>query len=175
MLVVEAFSLPKVVELLEEVVVSWQEVRWIRCMRQNFIAQFTRFLKHWLCNVRPGIVMEKNWAHSVDQCQHQVFQFSMHLIDLLSILLRCNGFAGIRKAVVDQTTKQWPWPFFGASLALRNALEFLLGPTTELVVTSCYTESTFHCTSQSDLEMVHCSCVEEKMTLQNDDFFDFQL
>ena len=53
-----------------------------------------------------GHCLEKNWAHSVDQCQHQVFQFSMHLIDLLSILLRCNGFAGIRKAVVDQTTKQ---------------------------------------------------------------------
>ena len=50
--------------------------------------------------------MEKNWAHVVDQCQHQVFQFSMHLIDLLSILLRCNGLAGIQKAVVDQSTKQ---------------------------------------------------------------------
>ena len=32
----------------------------------------------------------------------QALQFSMHLIGLLSILLRCNGFARIQKAVVDQ-------------------------------------------------------------------------
>ena len=30
LLVVEVFSLPRVVKMLEEVVVSWQEVRWIR-------------------------------------------------------------------------------------------------------------------------------------------------
>jgi len=29
-------------------------------------------------------------------------QFSVHHIDLLNILLRCNGIAGIQKAVVDQ-------------------------------------------------------------------------
>ena len=46
---------------------------------------------------------EKNWALSVDQCWLQVLQFLVHLRDLLSILLRCNGFAGIQKAVVDQT------------------------------------------------------------------------
>ena len=45
---------------------------------------------------------EKNWALSVDQCWLQVLQFLVHLRDLLSILLRCNGFAGIQKAVVDQ-------------------------------------------------------------------------
>ena len=60
----------------------------------------------------------------------------MYLIDLLSICLRC-GFAGIQKAVVDQTDSR---PSnndhdlsLGASLALANALEFLR-PTTELVV-----------------------------------------
>ena len=63
----------------------------------------------------------------------------MHLFDLLSILLRCNGFAGIQKAIVDQTrqqtSKQRPFFgfFFGASLALGSALELLLNPTTELV------------------------------------------
>ena len=31
-------------------------------------------------------------------------QISVHLTNLLSILLRCNGFAGIQKAVVDQTS-----------------------------------------------------------------------
>ena len=51
---------------------------------------------------------EKNWALSVDQCWLQVLQFLMHLRDLLSILLRCNGFAGIQKAVVDQTGSRPP-------------------------------------------------------------------
>ena len=46
LLVVEAFSLQKVVEMLEEVVVSLQEVKWIWQMRQNFIAQFIQLLKH---------------------------------------------------------------------------------------------------------------------------------
>ena len=49
-----------------------------------------------------GIVGENNWALSVDQCQLQALQFSVHLIDLLSILLRCNGFTGTQRAVVDQ-------------------------------------------------------------------------
>ena len=32
----------------------------------------------------------------------------MHLIDLLSILLRCNGFTGIQKAVVDHSSSRSP-------------------------------------------------------------------
>ena len=52
--------------------------------------------------------MEKNWAHSVDQCWLQALQFSAHPINMLSILLRCNGFTGIQKAVVDQTSSRPP-------------------------------------------------------------------
>ena len=65
-------------------------------MRQNFIAQFVQLLKRRLCGLWLGIVVEKNWALSVDQCQLQALQFLVHLIDLLSILLRCNGFPGIQ-------------------------------------------------------------------------------
>ena len=72
-------------------------------MRQNFIAQFIPLLKSWWCDVQLGIVMEKNWVHSIVQCQLQALQFSAHLISLLSILLRCNGFTGIQKAAADQT------------------------------------------------------------------------
>ena len=53
-----------------------------------------------------GVVVVKNWALSVDCCPLQALRFSAHLIDLLNILLRYNGFAGIQKAVVDQTTQQ---------------------------------------------------------------------
>ena len=49
------------------------------------------------------IVAEKNWAFSVDQCRLQV-----HLFDLLSLLLRCNGFTRTQKAVVDQTGSRPP-------------------------------------------------------------------
>ena len=58
--------------------------------------------------MQSGIVMEKNWALSVDQCWLQDLQFLVHLIDLLSIIRRCNGFVGIQKAVVDQTGSRPP-------------------------------------------------------------------
>ena len=45
---------------------------------------------------------EKSWANSVDQCRLQKSQFSVTLINLLSILFRCNGFAEIQKALVGQ-------------------------------------------------------------------------
>ena len=51
---------------------------------ENFIAQFVQLLKRWLSDMRMDIVEEKNWALSVDQCQLQALQFSVHLIDLLS-------------------------------------------------------------------------------------------
>ena len=37
-----------------------------------------------------GRCCDKDRAHSFDQHQLQALQFSMHLIDLLSILLRCS-------------------------------------------------------------------------------------
>ena len=102
--------------MLEEVVVSWQEVRLIWQIRQNFIAQSFNFffflvqlLKCQLCNVHSGIVVENNsWAQSIHQCWLQALQFLVNFINLLSILLRCNGFAGIQKAVVDQMGSRLP-------------------------------------------------------------------
>ena len=88
--------------------------------------------------MQSGLVME-NWALSVDQFWLQALQFLLHLIDLLNILLRGNGFALIQKAVVDQTGSRPP------SLALGEALE-LFGSTT---VASCI-KSTFRCMLQSD-------------------------
>ena len=71
----------------------------------------------------------------------------VHLINLLSILLRYNGFIKIQKAVVDQTGNRPPNPehdlFVGANLALASALELLLSPATELVISNCHIQSTF--------------------------------
>jgi len=71
-------------------------------MRQNFVAQFIQLLKYWLCDMHQ-VLWRRIWPILFDQYQLQALQFLVHLIDLLSILLRCNGFTGIQKDVVDQT------------------------------------------------------------------------
>ena len=95
-------------------------------MRQNFVAQFVQLLKPWLYYVQLGIVTEKIWALSLYQCWLQTLQFSVHLIDLMTILLRCNGFS---KSSSQQTSSRPPDSdhdtLFGASFALRTALELL--------------------------------------------------
>ena len=100
-------------------------------MKQNCVAQFIQLLQHWLCDTQLGAVVEKNWALSVDQCWLQVFQFLVHFIDLLSILLRCNGFTGIQKAVVDQTGSRPPnkaiafcWCKFGFGKWFGASIQF---------------------------------------------------
>ena len=77
-------------------------------MRQNFVAQFVKLSECGMCNVQLGIVMGKNWALAVDQCQLQALQFSVHLINLLSMHPRYNSFARIQKVVVDQTGSRPP-------------------------------------------------------------------
>ena len=75
----------------------------------------------------------------------KMLEVLVHLIDLLSIILRCNGFTGIQKAVIDQNGSRPPncnsdffFFFFGANLALRSAFKLLLSPTTELVFANCH-------------------------------------
>jgi len=126
-------------------------------MRQNFVVQFIHQLKCWLCDMRLGIVWRRTGPFLLANagCRHWGFQFSVHLINLLSILLGfTNGFARIQKAVRDQTSSRLPNSdhdlFFGAGLALGSALELLLSLTTELVITGCCIKSTFHCTSKSE-------------------------
>ena len=103
----KCFPCKKVAEMFEVVAVSWWEVKWIWRMRQNFVTQFIQLLKRWLCYVVSDIAVE-NWALSVDQCWLQALQFLVYLIDLLSVLLRCTGFARIQKAIVGQTGSRPP-------------------------------------------------------------------
>ena len=55
--------------------------------------------------VRPvaGHCCRELGALSVDQCRLQMLQFSVHCINLVSTLLRCDGFSRIQKAVAGQT------------------------------------------------------------------------
>ena len=158
LLVVETFSLPKVVKILEEVVAGWQEVSWIWQMRQNFIAQLVQLLNRWWWDMQSGVVLEENWALSVDQCQLQEWQFSVPLVNLLSILLRCNGFTGIQKIVVDQKGNRplksdhdlfWVQVWFGKCFEASQSNHWA----------DCHRlslQSTSHCSSQSnDCKMVN--------------------
>ena len=155
----EAFSLQKVVEMLEQVVVSWWEIRWIWRMKQNFVAHFVQPLKRWLCGhcrreelgpffwpmLAAGIAVSgASWC-----TEHASKMYCFHE--------NSESYSGSDR---QQTPKQWLWPFFGASLALISDLELLLHPTTELVVTGCCIKYTFCCTSQSDWETVPCYWVE---------------
>ena len=142
-------------------IVSWWKVRWIWLMRQNFIAQFIQLWKQCLCDVQLGIVMEENWALSVDQCQLQTLQFSVHLIDLLSILLRCSGFT--RKAVVDHTSSRPPnsdhdlflcKSGFGKCFRASSKSNHWTGHH------QLYKNPLFIAGHTPDQEMVHCCCIE---------------
>ena len=136
-------------------------------MRQNLVAQLVQLLKHWLCNLWLGIVVKKNWALSVDQCWLQVLQFSVPLIDFLSMLLRYNGFTKIQKAVVDQLCNRPPNKDQGSFLVQvwLWKLTWSVFSATELVIASYCIKFTFCCTSQFNTEMVlFCSIEEKKMT-----------
>ena len=124
LLVVEAFSLQKIIKLLEEVVVGWQEVRWIwhiRQVRSTFEVLVVQY--------EIGHYHGADWACSVEQCRLQALHFSVRL--------RCNHFTRIQKAVVCQTSRRPPWPFFVTGFALGSNLEPLLSPTTELIISGC--------------------------------------
>ena len=122
-----------------------------------------------------SVTVMENWALSFDQCRLQVLQISVHLIDLLSILLRCNGFARIHKAVVDRRGSR-PQNSDHDLFLVRVRLGKCFGApswSNNLVITGCHIKSTFCHMSQSNQEMVHCCIKKEKVMLQNDDFFFF--
>ena len=127
-------------------------------MRQNFVAQFVQLLKCWLCDVWLGVSWRRIGPFLLINAGSRCCSF----LSISLMLFRCNGFAGIQKAVVDQIRSRptMTMTFFGGSLALGSALELLLSPITELVIASCYIKSTFCCILQSDREMVCCCCIE---------------
>ena len=124
--------------MLEEVV-SWREIRWIWWIKHNLIQPNSfNFWSTGCATCGHGEELGPlSWP-----MQLQALQFSVHLTDLVNLLLRCNGFARTQKAVVDQNGSTPPHSdhdtLLGAGLALGSALELLLGQNTELVVTSYF-------------------------------------
>ena len=116
-------------------------------------------LKYWLYDVWWGVV-EKDWAHCADQCWLKV----LHLIHLLSIILRGNGLARVQKAVAGQMDSRppnsdrdrflvqvWFWEVLWSFFSVQ--------PATEPFIAGCLIKSTFHCMSQSSGEVVPC-CIK---------------
>ena len=107
LVVVEAFSLKKSLRCLRSGSrLARDQVN--TADEAKFHSPIFQLLKCWLCNAQWGVFMEKSWAHYIDRYWLQALQFSVHLIDLPSLLLRCNGFARIQKAIVDQTSDRPP-------------------------------------------------------------------
>ena len=103
---------------------SWRKVRWVYQMRQNFVGQFVQRLKLVVWHAVRCCHREA-WACSTDQCWLQTLQFSVCLINVLSILVRCNGFTGIQTAVVDQIGNKPPnsdhGPFLGCKFGFGKS------------------------------------------------------
>ena len=146
--------------MLEEVVVSWRERGQVnKADGAKLHSPIHSAFEHWLCNVWSGVVMEKNWTRSVDQCQLRVLQFSMHLIDLLSIPFRCNGFPGIQKAVVDQMGSRPPNSDHDLFL-VQAWLWKVLWSFFWVQPLSWLSHNPLFLTCYSPIKMVHCCCVE---------------
>ena len=131
LLVVEAFSLQKVVEIVEEVMVGWRDVRWIWWMRQNFVARFVHLLKCWLCYTWLGIVLEKNWAYSVDQYQLQPLSFWC-ISSIFSDIMLSLGFRKLQwiKRTADHytATMTFAWCKFGFGKCFGAASRSMVHP-----------------------------------------------
>ena len=123
LLVVAALSLQKVAEILEVVVGL---ARWQMNSQSSSTSEALVVLH------AVGCVSEKNWALPVDQRWLQTLQFWVHLINLLSILLWCNGFARIQRTVEDQMGSRplnsdrdlflvqvWLWEVLGSFFSLQ--------------------------------------------------------
>ena len=109
LLVVEAVSLKKCCQDASRSGEQWQKNWWNMVDEAKLHSPIHSTFEELVGgDVQQSIVMLHNWALFVDQCWLQALQFSMYLISLQSMLLRCNRFSGIQKAVVDQMDGRSP-------------------------------------------------------------------
>ena len=159
--VVEAYSLQKIFEMLEEVSGSWWEGEydgWSKTSSSNVFNVWSVVCAMWgqvlSCRkIGPFLLTNGGCRNCSFWCISLICW--AHFIDIM-VSLVFRKLQWIRWAADYQTVTM---TFFDTSLALRSALE-LLSPATELVIAGCCIKSTFYCISQSDWEMVHCCWVE---------------
>ena len=113
-----------------EMEVTWQGVRWIWQMRQNFVAQFVKLLKCWLYSCLGEELDPFCWP--MVTAGIAVFCISLICWTYFSDVMVLWNSENYSRSDWQQITKQGQWPFFWCSLALGSAFELLLSPTTEL-------------------------------------------
>ena len=125
LLVVEELSWQNVVNMLEEVVIGPTRSQANMADKAKLCSPICSTFEMFVVRLVVRRCRGEECGPSFDQC---LLQFLVHLIDLLSILLRYNGFARIEKAIVDQVDQMGSRQpnsdhdlFFGASLALGSA------------------------------------------------------
>ena len=122
-------------------------------MRQNFVAQSFKFWSVVCAMCCQVFSWKRIVPFLLTNAGCRPFSFwciSLTCWAYFSIVMVSPGTESCSRQEWQQTNKQWPWPFFGASLALESALELLFGSATELVITGCHRKSIFHTMSQSD-------------------------
>ena len=73
-------------------------------MRPNFEAQLVQPLKCWLYDVWLGVVVKKNWPHSVDQYKPQARQFLVYLLEEAQVGIKIAGRNINNLRYADDTT-----------------------------------------------------------------------
>ena len=158
LLVMGMFFLQKVIEVLEEVVVGWQEIRWIWRMNIQMTMKPSLF-NFWSVGCP---VCHRSFLLTSPVCRRCSFWcISLicwtYLADV-KVSPGCGKLWWFIRAEDHQTlTVTFVWCKF--DLAMGSSLG-LLGPATELVIASWHIQSPLHHTSQSDREIVRCCCIE---------------
>lgn len=143
-----------------------------RRTQSKYKATVVRLLRSWVNMTYERQSFEAQWANlwssgygrcrwcevgPVDQCWQQASQLLMHLIDLLSPLLRYRGLTETQKAVVDYTSRK---PSHSMDLVRKS---FGASHLTTALVNFCWpVKFTFHHLSQSNQETVWFAVVQHK-------------
>ena len=151
------FPRKKMVQMLQEVVVSWWEVKWVWWMRQNFVTQLVQLLKWFLvrCAVMHCHAEELGPFCSLMLAVDLAIFGASHWF--VEHTLSYNGFPRIQKTVDQMDSRPPNSGLFWCSFALGSALGFLLNPTMEMISTGCFIKFRFHCTilSRNGLLLLH--------------------
>ena len=167
LLVVEVFSLQKLIKMLEEMVVGWREVRWICWMRQNLI-------KTSVCSTVEALIVWCGWALSWRRIGPFLLTYigsrhcSFGCISSIcwayfSNIMVSPGFRKllwIRWATDHQTVTMTGFFFFWCRCGFGKCFGASFWSSHWASCHQLLYKSAFHCTSQSNWEMIFCCCVD---------------
>lgn len=74
----------------------------MRWMRQSLVGQFMQLQHGCLGDVRPGVIVDKNWPLHFDRSRAHTSEFLAQLADLLAVPPHRSRLARIQKAVMDE-------------------------------------------------------------------------